>query len=173
MRETNILFFTATIKDWNHLLKPDKYKKIIIESLKYLVNNNKIFLYAFVIMPNHLHVIWKIREPFLLKNVQRDFLKYISQMIKYDLSEFHPKILKQFKSERKDRAYQFWQDRSYNTMLYNRNVIVEKIDYIHNNPMTKHWKLTTKPEEYYYSSAKYYLCNKDDRGFITNYTEHI
>ena len=35
-------FITATIKDWNHLLKEDEYKMIIINVLKNLVLNKKI-----------------------------------------------------------------------------------------------------------------------------------
>jgi hypothetical protein len=44
-------FFTATILEWRKLLAPDKYKDIIVESLRFLVNHNRIFVYGFVIMP--------------------------------------------------------------------------------------------------------------------------
>ncbi len=117
MRENHILFFTATIIKWKHLLKLDKYKQIILDSLVYLVENDKITLYAYVIMPNHIHILWRIKEPYLLHEIQRDFLKYTSQMIKFDLEKNHPKVLPYFKSNRKDRKYQFWQDRSFNTRL--------------------------------------------------------
>jgi hypothetical protein len=52
-------FYTATILEWKPLLNPDKYKQIIIESLQYLTTNKKITLYAFVIMNNHIHLIWQ------------------------------------------------------------------------------------------------------------------
>ena len=58
----HVYFYTATILKWQNLLKPDKYKDIIISSLKYLVDNKKIEVYAFVIMPNHIHIIWKMLE---------------------------------------------------------------------------------------------------------------
>ena len=45
----------STVKDEN--------KKIIIESLKYLSDKNLINVYAFVIMPNHLHCILHFPEP--------------------------------------------------------------------------------------------------------------
>ena len=53
-------FFTATILEWQKLLKPHKYKQIILDSLKYLVEQKKVKVYAFVIMPNHIHLLWKI-----------------------------------------------------------------------------------------------------------------
>jgi hypothetical protein len=34
-------FFIATILEWKHLLAPDKYKDIIIESPRFLVNHNR------------------------------------------------------------------------------------------------------------------------------------
>ncbi len=43
-------YFTATILDWQHLLKPDKYKDIIIQSLQFLMKEKRIELNAFAIM---------------------------------------------------------------------------------------------------------------------------
>jgi putative transposase len=69
-------FFTATILDWKHLLKPDKYKELIIESLKFLTGEKRVEVFAFVIMSNHLHLIWKVREGHRKENVQKGFLNF-------------------------------------------------------------------------------------------------
>jgi putative transposase len=50
-------FFTATILEWKPLLKEDAFKNIIIDSLRFLKNEKSIVIYAFVIMPNHIHLI--------------------------------------------------------------------------------------------------------------------
>jgi REP-associated tyrosine transposase len=173
MRENYILFFTATIKDWRNLLSKEKYKEVIIDSLKFLVEQKRVFVYSFVIMPNHIHILWKIRDSHKLQDVKRDFLKFTAQTIKYDLEKNHPKVLPYFISKRKDRKYQFWQDRSYNNRLSSRKIVEQKIDYIHNNPLTKKWKLTDKPENYKFSSAKFYIENIKNWEFITHYVEHI
>ena len=47
--QDHVAFFTATIFGWKHLLKPDKYKRIILDSLQFLVENGRIRLYGFVI----------------------------------------------------------------------------------------------------------------------------
>ena len=81
MSQHYIQFFTATNLWWRRLLQPDKYKQIIIDSLKFLVENERVKVYGFVIMPNHLHIIWKINENHKLDDVQRDFVsstKFIS-----------------------------------------------------------------------------------------------
>lgn len=52
-----VYFWTNTIKDWKKLLDQNKYKLVIIDSLKHLVDKKLITIFAFVIMPNHIHVI--------------------------------------------------------------------------------------------------------------------
>ena len=58
-------YLTPTIKDWKPLLKPEKYKNIILEKLKLLVDDNKIILHAYCIMHNHIHLVWQIKGEFL------------------------------------------------------------------------------------------------------------
>lgn len=77
-------FFTATILEWKPLLTEDKYKDIIIESLRFLAKEKRVVVYAFVIMSNHIHLVWQIQAGHTKENVQRDFLKFTGQMMKYD-----------------------------------------------------------------------------------------
>ena len=88
-------FFTATILEWERLLAPDKYKDIIMDSLRFVVANKRIKLYGFVIMPHHLHLIWQMMDSIKQSDVQRDFLKYTAQQIKFDLQVNHASVLKQ------------------------------------------------------------------------------
>lgn len=52
-------FWTITINNWHHLLKTDANKLIIINSLQWLVQNKLIEIYGYVIMPNHIHLLWQ------------------------------------------------------------------------------------------------------------------
>jgi len=49
----DLYFTTATVKQWKHLFKPDKYKDWIAGSLDYSAREGTCWIYAFVIMPNH------------------------------------------------------------------------------------------------------------------------
>ena len=60
MELNEVYFWTSTIVDWKQLLKQDKYKEIIIGSLKTLVERECIRVYGFVLMPNHIHLIWEL-----------------------------------------------------------------------------------------------------------------
>ncbi len=167
----HVQFFTATVLKWQKLLEHDKYKQIIIDSLKFLVETNRVFIYAYVIMPNHIHLIWQMRENIKPADVQRDFLKYTAQKIKFDLQENCPSLLSHFKVELKDRQYQFWKNRPLSIPLWNKNVFLQKLNYIHNNPIQEKWNLAKMPELYVYSSAKFYLSNRDNQGFLRHYDE--
>lgn len=96
-------FFTATNLGWKKLLKPDKYKDIIISSLRFLVTDKRAKIFAFVIMENHIHLIWQMMPDNDPEAVQRDFLKYLARRIKRDLQKNYPDVLALFKVEVKDR----------------------------------------------------------------------
>ena len=51
-------FYTDTIQGFKNLLEDDIIKMIIIDSLQYLTKNNIVELYGYVIMPNHIHLLW-------------------------------------------------------------------------------------------------------------------
>ena len=159
-------FFTATILEWKYLLKPDKYKDVIIESLQFLVKHKKITLYAFVIMTNHIHLIWQTLPGKTPTQIQHSFLKYTAQQIKFDLIEHHPLVLERFRVDAKDRTYQFWERNSLGIDLYTHAVFMQKLNYIHWNPVKA--GLCTLPEEYYYSSAKFYWTGVDEFNMLTH-----
>ena len=100
-------FLSATNLNWLPLMQPDSNKQIIVDSLAFLVKDKRVKVYAFVIMNNHLHLIWQVLPGPTPEAVQRDFLKYTGQQIKFDLQQTNLTFLKQFKIKAKDREYQF------------------------------------------------------------------
>ena len=159
-------FYTATILEWKLLLKPGKYKDVIIQCLQYLTTNKKITLYAFVIMDNHIHLIWQALPGKTPKQIQLSFMKYTAQQIKFDLVESHPLVLDKFRLNAKDITYQFWKRNSLGIELYSHDVFIQKLEYIHWNPVKA--GLCSLPEEYYYSSAHFYHIGTDNFGMLTH-----
>ncbi len=179
-------FFTATAAEWRPLFEPNKYKDIIVDSLRFLVNNNKIILYGFVIMKNHIHLIWQAIDPaddnsrrclipagentrpgHPLQKVQESFMKFTAQQIKFDLIKNHPDVLELYKVNAYDREYNFWKRRSLGIELFSLIAFHQKLDYIHYNPVKA--GLCELPEAYYYSSAKFYLTGIDEFNMLTHY----
>jgi len=168
-----IQFFTATILEWKHLLKPDKYKDIIVESLKFLSLENRAIIFAFTIMPNHFHLLWKIKAPHKLSDVQRDFLKFTAQQIMKDLEKYHPQVLIKFLVNAIDRKHQIWERNPLTIPLYSREMLEQKLIYIHLNPVQEKWKLVHYAVDYPYSTMSFY--EKDDKrfDFVKHYMDEI
>ena len=160
-------FYTATILEWKNLLKPEKYKMIIIESLQYLVQEKRVILYGYVIMDNHIHLIWGPTTLYSLKHTQLSFMKFTAQKIKRDLELSHPSLLAEFLVELKDRTYQFWQRNSLGVDLYNQQVLIQKLNYIHYNPVKAAY--CKEPIDYRFSSDKFYNELEDEFGFLTRF----
>jgi putative transposase len=166
VRKYEVIFFTTTVLNWKFLLTDDRYKEIITGSLKYLVDNGRVTLYAYAIMNNHLHVLWHIRWPHKREDVQRDFLKFTAQMIIMDLKACNPELLKEFYVGAKDRVHQIWERNPLSVHIWSEEVLKQKLDYIHNNPVKAN--LCSLPEEYKYSSAAFYREGLDTPGFLTS-----
>jgi putative transposase len=159
-------FFTATILEWKQLLQPNQYKDEIIKCLRFLVKEQRISLNAFVIMDNHLHLIWQPLPGQTLQTIQHSFLKHTAQVFKADLQKTNPDFLNQFKVTAKDRQYQFWERNSLSIELYSNKVLYQKLVYIHNNPVKA--GLCVNAVDYYYSSAKFYATGVDDFDMLTH-----
>jgi len=172
MQNDGIIFYTATCLNWHHLLRSDERKWIVLNSLKFLVTEKRIYLYAFVIMPNHLHLIWRVRTEWVHKDVEQMFKKFTAQKLKFHLTDngFHQE-LQLYQSTQVDRIYQIWERRSYKAEVISREIGEQKLDYIHDNPVKA--GLCQVTTDYFFSSAKWYEENKDDFGILTHLHEHI
>ncbi|MBC7652445.1 MAG: transposase [Deinococcales bacterium] len=157
-------FFTATILEWKHLLKPDKYKAIITESLAFLVKQKRIEVFGFVIMSNHIHIIWRCMPAHILSNVQLSFMKYTAQLIIKDLRNLHPQVLPHFIVNAKDRKYQIWERNPLSIELRSNDVLFQKLQYIHQNPVRA--GVCQQAADYYYSSAKLYVNGSCSWDFV-------
>jgi REP element-mobilizing transposase RayT len=169
-------FFTATCLDWKQLLRPDKYKNLITDSMQFLVEKNRVIIYGFVIMINHLHIIWQMCAGINRSSLQRDFLKFTAQMMKRDLQRNHLQTLSQLLVNAKDRKYQFWERNALSVDIWSERVLEQKLKYIHENPVRA--GLCRFPEEYKYSSALFYKTGIDNLRagktrwrFLTHYRE--
>ena len=51
-----VFFWTATINNWQHLQRENRFKEIIVLSLRTLIEREMINVFAFVLMPTHTHL---------------------------------------------------------------------------------------------------------------------
>jgi putative transposase len=157
-------FITITCLNWIPLLREDRFKDIIIESLSFLCRSNRVSVYAFVIMSNHMHLIWQIMGENERQAVQRDFLKFTGQQILKILRNEKSPLQNDLLVNAKDRKFQVWERNSLSIPLWSDRVMSQKLDYIHNNPVKA--QLCRSPEDYKYSSASFYLIGVKRWDFL-------
>ena len=161
-----IFFWTATINNWQRLLLKDEYKKVIINSLTYLSDLGKIDVFGFVIMPNHIHLIWRINEINGKETSQGSFLKYTAHEFKKLLKTDKDSSLSSYVVDARNKAYEFWKRDSLAVHLFSKEMAYQKLDYLHYNPCTEYWQLAKEPGDYLFSSAKYYGNGIKDFTFL-------
>lgn len=113
--------------------------QILLVTLEYfkLILDYRIF--AFCLMPDHIHLI-------LQPQGQHD-LSYIMKMIKGSFARKYNKIRLQYGK--------VWQDSYYETGIRDSFELIKKIEYIHNNPVRAN--IVISPEEYLFSSFRHYF----------------
>ena len=137
------------------------------------MNHKKIVVYGFVIMPNHIHLIWELLEMNGKEKPNASFMKFTSHEIQKDLRKNHSKVLDIFKVDIETHNYHFWKRNPLPIILYTPDVIYQKLNYIHNNPVQGNWMLSKSPIDYKYSSARFYETGIDEFGFLTHLGDRI
>lgn len=156
-----IYFWTTTINKWYHLLKADEYKKVVLSSLNYLSEQGKIAVYAFVLIPNHIHL-----------NPVESFLKYTANAFKKLLKKEGEWQLNAYKVQAANKKYEFWQRDPLAVHLYSP-VAYQKLDYLHANPVSERWNLASEPCDYKFPSARFYELGIRDFEFIKDLRNEI
>ena len=160
--DTHLYFITATLCGWKQLFTEPAYTKIIFSSLAWLRSENRMILYAYVLMPSHIHAIVKPIGRSIGSLVQ-NFGSFTAHAILKQLRfENRTELLDFFHEERRDprHNHSIWKDIQAKN-IYSEDVLQQKLEYIHNNPVDKEWSLCVDRADYLYSSACFY-----DRGEI-------
>jgi REP element-mobilizing transposase RayT len=132
-------FITCRILHWIPIFTRTETTDIIFDSLKYLQKTDNLKLYAYVILENHLHLIASSDD--LAKSME-SFKKYIARQIIDLLKERNvTTILDQLafykKAHKNDRPYQLWQEGIAPKLIQNDAMMIERINYIHQNPLKR------------------------------------
>ena len=158
-----IYFVTAAVVEWADVFTRSHYCDIVIASLKHCIEKKGLVLHAWVIMPNHIHLIISRNGQDSLSDIMRDFKKFTSTRITEAIQTIPESrrtwMLWLFKSaaaqNKNNKNFQFWQQDNHPEELFTPDFTKQKLDYIHNNPVTA--RLVDSPEHYIYSSAKSYF----------------
>ena len=158
-----VYYMTFTVVGWIDAFSRQCYRDILIESFKYCKKHKGIHLHAYVIMTNHAHLIVSVDEGFSISDFVRDCKKFTAKQILEDIESNGIEsrrewMLHQFKyyasRHSRNEKYQLWEHDSHFIELTSPTFTQQKIDYIHQNPVTA--GLVYRAEDYVYSSASNY-----------------
>ena len=163
-----VYFLTLTVIDWVDVFTRPVYKHIIIDSLIFCQKEKGLIIYSWCLMSNHLHLIAQAKEDISLSDILRDFKKFTSKQIIKTMLE-SPESRREWMLDRfrfagkfkKNVTYKFWQDGNEAKEIHSSEFLLQKLDYIHDNPVKS--EIVENAIDYKYSSAINY---SDEKGLI-------
>lgn len=154
--DTSPYFITVVTVNWLPLFSNPAIAQIIFDSLEFLQSQDRLIIYAYVLMENHLHLIVAAEN---LAKEMSNFKSYTArQSIDFYTEQGNDFILKQLAfhklPHRTDRDYQFWQEGSHPKQIHSAAMMRQKSEYIHTNPLRRGY--VDDPTHWRYSSARNY-----------------
>ncbi len=153
----HLYFITASICGWKNLFANNSYAEIVLDSLTWLRKENRAKQYAFVLMPTHLHTIMRPINRSIGELLQ-NFASFTAHAILHQLEEDNRRdLLEYFRVQKRDNRHRhsIWQDVQAKN-IFSEKFLAQKMEYIHQNPVSKKWDLVKNRAEYKYSSACFY-----------------
>ena len=135
-----------------------------------MVLNKQIELNAFVIMSNHVHIIWQPLKDLTPTQIHSSFTNFTGKQIQNAIAQHDPARLEELKVKKYNRQYQIWKRRSLSIELFTESAFMQKREYIHDNPVRA--GLVINSEDYYYSSASFYHNGVDPFNILTHYSRN-
>ena len=149
-------FMTSTILDWTPVFTRPDTVDIVLDSFRFLQGDSGLKIYGYVILENHLH--WIAQSDDLPSDVKR-FKSYTARKIVDYLEEYRirgvlEKLAYGRKRHKSDCDYQVWEEGSHPQEILNGDMLRQKLDYIHMNPVKRGY--VDEPTCWRYSSARNY-----------------
>lgn len=155
----------ATINRIDVFTRP-AYKDVVVDSLNYCIKKKGLGVYAWCIMPNHVHLIIGSQAE-KQSDIILDLKKHTSKTILKAIAENPQESRREWmlctferagKRNINNTTYQFWQQHNQPIELNSNFLMEQKLDYIHNNPVAADF--VREPQDYPYSSALDYAGGK-------------
>jgi putative transposase len=166
---SKLYFVTLTVVNWIDAFIRDDNRTIFYESIKYCQENKGLEVYGYCIMTSHIHMIIGI-ENGNLSDVIRDLKSFTSRQIRKNLEASASESRREWmlwmfgragKKNERNIDYQFWMQHNHPIELSSREMMLQRLNYIHQNPVEIGF--VEKEEEWLHSSCGDYYGNRRGR----------
>ena len=144
--------YFVTFSTWQRrrLFVVENYVRLLLQTIYRYRREGCYQLHSFVVMPEHVHL--------LVSESERGDLSTVMQAIKQGYTRRVLAHLGRSHADVSANDHHIWQRRFYDFAVWTAEKRNEKLHYIHQNPVKR--GLVSKPEEWRWSSARYYLLGE-------------
>jgi REP element-mobilizing transposase RayT len=178
--QQGIYFITFTCYRWIPLIELTNGYDLVYNWFT-VIENKGHCINAFVIMPNHLHCLLFFNEDekslnTLIGNGKR-FMAY--QIIERLKNTGSYALLKQLedgvthKDKIRGKKHSVWERAFDVKQCRTEEFVMQKLNYIHNNPCSGKWKLADSILHYPHSSAGFYISGKNGNYQVKDYRQFL
>ena len=158
-------FITDCTYRRTRLFDSQRFRCTFIEVLGGLRQERGFRLMGWVLMPEHYHLLFRPEPAERTSAIMQELNKQTAQAILETLRghQQHAWCRKMLTNLRlpptvhSDARYRLWQPRFYPFNVYSEKKYREKMDYMHNNPVTR--GLVASPDQWPWSSFRFYYLN--------------
>jgi len=158
-------FLTTTVTKFSNIFAERELALILLSNLNFYLKDFKASLHGFVIMPNHLHLLVTMGDKGNVSQFMGRLKEFSAKQIIGWCQDNKASLLKIFadsaEKHKPQHEYQVWQARFDDLRVEGNNMFDTRLDYIHANPVQEQWKLADNPEDYEFSSARFYEKGED------------
>jgi REP element-mobilizing transposase RayT len=175
-----IYFITFTCHQWLPLIKLAEGYEMIYNWFDVLQSKGHT-LNGYVIMPNHLHMLLHYTgEGYTLNKLIGNGKRFMAYEIIDILEEQREeKILHKLNQavkifdKKRGKKHEIWEDSFDVKHCWTEKFVLQKLNYIHNNPCSGKWRLADSPIHYLHSSASFYVSGKQGGYKVKDYREFL
>jgi len=134
-------------------LTAERVCKYLVDSIASSRKKHQFDLWAYVFMPNHVHLlIYPRTAEYSISSILLSIKQPVSRRAMFYLKNHNPNGLKHLETRQTHRPYQFWQKGGgYDRNMTKVRTVIDSVRYLHNNPVRK--GLVKSADEWHYSSA--------------------
>jgi putative transposase len=157
-----LYFVSFAVVNWIDVFIRNEYKDILLDSWNYCIKNKGLEIFAWCIMTSHVHMIIAANQN-KPENIMRDMKSYSANHLRKAITDNNEESRKEWmlwmmeragKKNSNNKGFQFWQQDNHPILLETNEMMEQKLDYIHDNPVEAGF--VDEPENYLYSSARDY-----------------
>ena len=160
----NTWFITFTCYNWLSLFETTQSYDLVYKWLKLADDKYQIKTLAFVIMPNHVHLLLYLSDDrvnlnTVISNAKRFMAYAIIDRLKAQGNAVVLNMLASActdKEKAKGQLHKAFEPSFDAKPVYTLDFLYQKIDYIHHNPVSGKWNLCNEFTDYPHSSAAFY-----------------